>query len=107
MSHKLETHWFISRVYSSAMAWNLLRLFFKHYDARPAMFDKDEVYGRFVPSLKRLKGMSFGVRLKAVDEVMVSRCGGPRGEGLWPFENGAEGYYTWASPNKMIEKVKR
>ena len=102
MSTTLEDHWFTSRVYSSAMGTNLMRMFFIHYDRNPALFKE------FGGHLERLREMRGGkrVRLKKVDEVMVSQIGGPRGIGAWPFK-GADEYYSWASAKGYIESVKR
>jgi len=106
MSVKLETHWFISRVYSKAMAANLMRVVFTHYDKNPALFDDPEsATAEWMPKLKAMRNR--GNRLKQVDQYMVSRFGGPQGIGLWPFEDGADGYYKWASPNSTIAGVKR
>ena len=106
MSVKLETHWFISRVYSKAMATNLMRVVFMHYDKNPAMFDHpDSATAEWMPYLKKMRYR--GNRLKQVDQYMVSRFGGPQGIGLWPFEDGADGYYKWASANSTISGVKR
>jgi predicted alpha/beta-fold hydrolase len=106
MSIKLETHWFISRVYSRAMAGNLLRLVFHHYDKDPEVFDNPGA--PTAPHMATLKEMrrKGGRRLKEVDQHMVSRFGGPYGIGLWPFD-GADAYYSWASPKNVIDGVKR
>lgn len=106
MSVRLESHWFISRVYSKAMAQNLLGVLFRHYDRTPEIFDDPNApTAPFMNDLKRLRKDS-NVRLKKIDEVMVSRFGGPQNIGLWPF-NGADEYYKWASPSQVISGVKR
>jgi hypothetical protein len=48
----------------------------------------------------------WGVTLKMVDNVMVSKIGGPAGEEMWPFK-GADEYYAWACPKHFISKVDR
>ncbi|ORY25059.1 Alpha/Beta hydrolase protein [Naematelia encephala] len=104
MSIKLETHWFTSRVYSRAMAQNLLRVFFTHYDRNPAIWDTvDSPVRDCVPQLKKMRKEA--VTLKQVDELMTSKIGGPLGVGLWPFA-GADEYYKWASPNSLIGGIK-
>ncbi len=101
MSITLENHWFKSRVYSRSMGTNLLRLFFKHYDRNSGVFWDVE------DSVEGLRGMrGRGVTLKGVDEWMVSKVGGPRGIGLWPFGS-ADEYYEWASPKTVLQGVKR
>jgi predicted alpha/beta-fold hydrolase len=106
MSLKLENHWFITPVYSRAMAGNLLRVLFSHYDRDPAIFDNpDSPAAEYMERLKRLRKQR-KVTLKEVDQVMVSRFGGPQGIGLWPF-SGADAYYDWASPNRFISSIKR
>ncbi|CAD6576958.1 MAG: hypothetical protein TREMPRED_001829 [Tremellales sp. Tagirdzhanova-0007] len=101
MSDVLENHWFISRVYSQAMATNILRMFSAHYDRDPKMYKNGH------PALEELNQMrGRGVRLKAVDEHLASKVGGPSGIGLWPF-NSADEYYDYASPYKLIHGVKR
>jgi predicted alpha/beta-fold hydrolase len=107
MSIKLEGNWLIRKVYSEAMAGNLLQLFFKHYDANPDVFERaDSPVRDVLPTLKKYRAHPRGVRLKDVDEIMVSRLGGPRREGMFPFPN-ADAYYSWASSNKCIAGVKR
>lgn len=106
MSIRLENHWFISRVYSKAMAQNLLRVLFSHYDRTPDLFeDPNAPTAPFMPELKRQR-KARNVRLKKLDEQMVSRFGGPQHIGLWPF-SGADEYYHWASPKHVIKGIKR
>ena len=101
MTIKLETHWFISRVYSPAMGKNLVTLFFKSYDQRPEVFEGSDC------GVEVLKGMrSKASKLKAVDDVMVARVGGPKGIGTFPFPS-ADEYYAWASPKQVLNGVKR
>jgi len=105
MSEKLETHWFISRVYSPAMGTNLVNLFFRGYDRDPRVWeDQDDEIRSYIPALKAIRGKKR--RLRQVDEVLVCKFGGPRGIGLWPFAN-ADAYYAWASPMNIIHGVKR
>ena len=109
MSTTLETHWWNSKMYSAGMGKNLLDLFFRHYNANPMTFDRDGAATKeWVPKLKEMykNGRGKGVRLKMVDDVMVSRFGGPRGIGLWPFD-GADEYYAWANPKNVVGGVKR
>ncbi|WWC66635.1 uncharacterized protein I206_100538 [Kwoniella pini CBS 10737] len=107
MSHKLDHDWFTSRVYSSALGQNVLKLFFKAYDANPPMFNNDKSpIKEFMDDLKiQRKTMGSNTRLRKVDDLMVCKIGGPRNIGAWPFEN-AEAYYRWASPKRMINGVK-
>lgn len=113
MSIKLESHWLISRIYSTAMAQNLLRVFFSHYDANPGIWEDEgkagvnvEGWNKCLEGLKVLRKRGKGVRLKEVDEFMVSKIGGPRGEGLWPFK-GADEYYDWAGSYNKVKGIKR
>jgi hypothetical protein len=46
------------------------------------------------------------VTLKMVDNVMVSKIGGPAGKEMWPFK-GADEYYAWACPKHFISQVDR
>ncbi len=101
MSIRLESHWFISRVYSTAMGANLIKLFFNHYDRNPRLFEGSICD---VEELKKMRGRK--MRLIEVDGVMVSKIGGPSGIGLWPFD-GAKQYYNWASCKHVIEGIKR
>ena len=101
MSDVLENHWFISRVYSRAMATNIVRMFSAHYERNPEMFKNGH------PALERLHHMrGSGVRLIAVDDCLTAQVGGPSGIGLWPFKS-ADEYYDYASPYKLIHGVKR
>ena len=78
----------------------------KHYNANPGLFDNpDSPTAPYMDTIKKMSKKG-GVRLKQVDQVMVSRFGGPQGIGLWPF-SGADAYYDWASPRKLIHGVKR
>lgn len=104
MSVRLETHWFISRVYSRAMALNLFKVVDRHYATSPHLFDKGPME-QFMPRIKALKRRR-GTTLKQVDEVLTSKIGGPREIGLWPFK-GADEYYAWASPKDLISNIRR
>lgn len=124
MSIKLEQHWFTRMVYSRAMAGNLVRLFFRHYDPRPETFEggakgkgeregerrereeREMLFARDgVAEMKRMRKRR-GLILRDVDEVMTSKLGGPASEGEFPFK-GAKEYYEWASPYKLLHNVKR
>lgn len=106
MSVKLENHWFITPVYSRAMAGNLLRVLFSHYDRDPSVFDhSDAPTAQYMDRLKHLRKRGKAT-LKTVDELMVSKFGGPQNSGLWPFA-GADEYYDWASPTRYITSIKR
>ena len=87
------------------MAKNLVNLFFRHYDPRPEIWETSErLSGGQLGKLKAMRGK--GVTLKTVDGVMTSQIGGPAGIGLWPFA-GADEYYEWASPKKVLGGVRR
>ncbi|KAK6905284.1 anon-23da protein [Kwoniella mangroviensis CBS 8886] len=107
MSHKLDHDWFHSRVYSSALGQNVLKLFFKAYDANPPIFDADDSpVKEFMDELKVQKNnMGSHTRLRKVDDLMVCKIGGPRNIGVWPFKD-AEEYYQWASPKRLISRVR-
>ncbi|KAL7418672.1 hypothetical protein Q5752_006355 [Cryptotrichosporon argae] len=106
MSRRLEEGWLRPRVYSRALGLNLLRLFRRHYDANPALFKRaDSPVRHLLGVLADMDRGTLGpVRLKKVDEVMVTKLGGPHGEGAFPFDT-ADDYYNWASPNKVIHDV--
>ena len=106
MSVKLENHWFITPVYSRAMASNLMRVLFSHYDKDPTVFDHpDAPTAEYMDRLKQLRKKGKPT-LKTVDQLMVSKFGGPSGIGLWPFPS-ADEYYDWASPNRFISAIQR
>ena len=104
MTVRLECQWFYRTVYSKAMGRNLLNLFFGHYKKDASMWDGSPRLGKEISSLKRLD--KTGGTLKTIDEVMVSKIGGPQGEALWPFK-GADEYYQWASSKKVLGNVRR
>jgi len=104
MSHALEDGWFSSRVYSSALGQNLLRMFFRAYDSNPGVFDADDSRCKdVIEDLRRLRKMGNKVRLRMVDDLLVCRVGGPIKP--WPFAN-AQAYYEYASSDKLIHNVK-
>nr|ODN87572.1 anon-23da protein [Cryptococcus depauperatus CBS 7841] len=106
MSYKLENDWFIARVYSSALAKNVLRLFFRAYDQTPSLFDQSPRIAPYLSELKKQrKNMGRRSRLKNADDFLISKIGGPEGIGAWPFL-GAKEYYDWASPRNVISGVK-
>ncbi|WVR03567.1 hypothetical protein IAU60_000559 [Kwoniella sp. DSM 27419] len=107
MSHKLEHDWFTSNVYSSTLGKNVLRLFFKAYDANPALFESDRSLVRdTIETLKiHRKNMGSKTRLRRIDDLMVCKIGGPTGIGAWPFNDAGE-YYEWASPRRLLHGVK-
>lgn len=109
MSDKLENDFVTRTIYSAAMAQNLLRLFFNHYDRDPRVFDGEESHIK--PFISRLQDMKRGKRgvkvtLKRVDDIMVSKIGGPAKERMWPFRD-ADEYYKWACPKEWMWNVKR
>lgn len=106
MSVKLENDFITRTVYSKAMAQNLLRMFFGHHERNPAIFERED--SRVKPYLEELSKLrkQRGVTLKMVDNVMVSKLGGPKGEDMWPFK-GADEYYAWACPKHFISNVDR
>jgi predicted alpha/beta-fold hydrolase len=107
MSIKLESHFLTRKIYSEAMARNLLHMFFGHYDVNPGIFEREESPVKDVlPVLKKYRAKPNGISLKDVDDVMVCKVGGPRREGMFPFEN-ADAYYAWASSEQYIGGVKR
>lgn len=106
MSVKLENDFISRTVYSRAMANNLLRMFLGHHDRDQTMFEREDSYARpYLGEMRKLK-KKWGVTLKMVDNVMVSKIGGPPGEGMWPFK-GADEYYAWACPKHFTVKVVR
>ncbi|KIR31098.1 anon-23da protein [Cryptococcus deuterogattii MMRL2647] len=107
MSHKLENDWFTARVYSSTLGRNVLRLFFKAYDQNPAVFNApDSPIREHIEELKEeRKNQGMGSRLRRIDDLLVSKIGGPRGIGAWPFPTAKE-YYDWASPTHVLSNIK-
>ena len=128
MSIKLQDHWFTRTVYSKAMAHNLVKLFYRHYEPRPETFDSMTVkmaaqgrdegaegkarvqrHSEFkkhgIPAMEKLRKKG-GLTLRDVDDVLTASLGGPPSEGEFPF-NGAKEYYEWASPYKLLHNVQR
>lgn len=107
MSHKLENDWFTARVYSSTLGRNVLRLFFKAYDQNPAVFEVlDSPIREYMEELKaERKNQGTRSRLRRIDDLLVSKIGGPRGIGAWPFPSAKE-YYDWASPTHVLRGVR-
>ena len=105
MSVRLENHPFYSRVYSRAMASNLLNLFFRHYSANPTIWDKStRLTGADLAKLKEMRDRK--VTHKKVDGYLTAKIGGPLAKGMWPFE-GADEYYAFATSHKLLHHVKR
>jgi hypothetical protein len=86
---------------------NLIKLFLRHYDSNPGLWEGKGLEG-FDASVREFKAMRKrrGTTLKEVDERMVTKIGGPEGEGLWPFKTAMD-YYDWASSDKHMGGVKR
>lgn len=104
LSHALEDGWFSSRVYSAALGSNLLRLFFRAYNANPEMWQRDDSPVKdIIPDLYRLQRMGREVRLKMVDDVLVTRAGGPQPP--WPFASAVD-YYAYAGSHQLIHNVR-
>lgn len=104
MSHALEDGWLSSRVYSSALGQNLVRLFFRAYEQNPKVFEADDSRVKdIIPIMEKLRAKGSKVRLREVDEVFVTRAGGPVGP--WPMKD-ADEYYAYAGSNKLIHNVK-
>ncbi|BEI82219.1 hypothetical protein CcaverHIS002_0300870 [Cutaneotrichosporon cavernicola] len=103
LSHALEDGFFSSRLYSRALGANLIKLFFRHYERNPRMWEENERLKDCVPAMKNLRSMGNDVRLKMVDEVLVSNVGGPRPP--WPF-NSADDYYQYAGSHQLIHNIK-
>lgn len=107
MSDKLENDFITRTVYSRAMAKNLLRLFFGHHERDPTIFERED--SRVKPFLGQLQKLrkNGSVTLQMVDDVMVSKLGGPtKGTEMWPFKDAHE-YYDWACPKHFISSVDR
>jgi predicted alpha/beta-fold hydrolase len=106
MTQKLETEFVARTVYSRAMALNLLRMFLGHHDRDHTIFEREDSNARpYLGEMRKLQ-KKWGVTLKQVDNVMVSKIGGPPGEDMWPFK-GADEYYAWACPKHFITSVDR
>lgn len=104
LSHALEDGWFSSRVYSAALGRNLLKMFFRNYDANPEMFERsDSRIKDDIPELRRMQKMGGKVRLRMVDNVMVRHIGGPSPP--WPFKD-AWAYYAYAGSHQLLHNVK-
>lgn len=104
LSHALEDGWFSSRVYSRALGQNLIRLFFKHYNQNQALWQSPQSPIRDrIPDMLALKKLGSKVRLVTVDEVMVTRTGGPQPP--WPFKSALD-YYTYAGSHQLIHNIR-
>ncbi|WVQ80966.1 hypothetical protein IAT38_003073 [Cryptococcus sp. DSM 104549] len=107
----LENDWFNSRAYSSRLGIDTLRLFFHAYDRDPGPFTAEgSLVTEHIEKLeKQRKTMGVRSRLRKVDDLVVckigGKIGGPTGIGAWPFGSALE-YYEWASPHRMLGKVK-
>lgn len=100
LSHALEDGWFSSRVYSKALGENLIRMFFRNYDAYPEIA-WSETQRQAAADLKQLQEKG-PVRLKTVDEVLTRKVGGPQPP--FPFSS-ADEYYAYAGSHQLIENV--
>jgi predicted alpha/beta-fold hydrolase len=104
LSHALEDGWFSSRVYSRALGQNLIRLFFRAYDANPELFEADDSRCKdVIQDMRDLRKLGAGVRLKKVDDVLTTLVGGPSPP--FPFKN-ADAYYAYAGSHQLIHNVK-
>lgn len=104
MSHALEDGFFKSRIYSAALGQNLIRMFFRNYDANPDIYEAPESRVKdAIPELKELRKLGSKVRLKQVDNVLTTKCGGPLG--AFPFPD-ADAYYRYAGTDQHIHNVK-
>ncbi|CAK9783619.1 unnamed protein product [Cutaneotrichosporon oleaginosum] len=103
LSHALEDGWLSSRLYSRALAHNLIKLFFRHYDRNPLMWEQNAQLKECVPAMKHLRSLGKDVRLKMVDEMFTARAGGPRPP--WPFD-GAKEYYEYAGSAQLIHNIR-
>lgn len=100
LSHALEDGWFSSRVYSKALGENLIRMFFRNYDAHPEVEWSAEQQ-QAAHDLRELQEKG-PVRLKTVDEVLTRKVGGPQPP--FPFAS-ADAYYEYAGSHKLIENM--
>jgi predicted alpha/beta-fold hydrolase len=106
MSVKLENDFVTRTIYSRAMAMNLLRMFLGHHKRDRTIFERDDSDAKpYLDEMYRLQ-KSWRTTLKTVDNVMVSKIGGPPAKDMWPFK-GADEYYAWACPKHFITKVNR
>lgn len=104
LSHALEDGWLSSRLYSRALGQNLIRLFFKHYNQNKALWESEQSPIRDrIPEMLKLKTLGNKVRLITVDEVMVTRTGGPQPP--WPFKSAMD-YYKYAGSSQLIHNIK-
>jgi hypothetical protein len=106
MSVKLENDFITRTIYSRAMAMNLLKMFLGHHERDKSIFEREDSRAKeYLGEMKKLQKKR-GVTLKMVDNVMVSKIGGPSGPEMWPFK-GADEYYAWACPTHFISGVDR
>lgn len=104
LSHALEDGYLSSRLYSRALGQNLMRLFFKHYNAKKPLWESEQSPVRdCIPELQRLKKAGRKLRLIAVDDVMVTRAGGPQPP--WPFKSAMD-YYEYAGSHQLIHNIR-
>ncbi len=108
MSIHLESGILIPLIYSRALGDNLRKLYVNITKRYPGILNDPQKAqsANYEVNLRKMIDMGSAVRLKKIDDIMVSQVGGPWGVGLWPFAN-ADEYYNWASPTRMIHNIKR
>jgi predicted alpha/beta-fold hydrolase len=120
---RLETGWFSSRVYSSAMGKNLCRTIGRHVvpdqfvskeerARNPALMESapklQTPYPELAQDIIRLKRKGRHIRLKDFDNIITSKIGGLGKDdgGVFPFKD-ADDYYRNASSKVFIQHIRR
>ncbi|KAJ9121639.1 hypothetical protein QFC22_002259 [Naganishia vaughanmartiniae] len=113
MSKTLETGFLSSRIYSKAMAGNLIRVFNRNMQAadasHAAIWDSaSSPIADIHCVINNLQQKGRHLRLKDVDEFFTAKVGGlhKKNGGVFPL-GGADDYYQWASSKKFITNVRR
>jgi predicted alpha/beta-fold hydrolase len=122
LDDRLETGWFSSRVYSSAMGQNLARTVGRHVAPEiflteaerakaPLLAEKSDLttpWPDLARDVIRLKNKGRKLRLREFDDVITSKIGGLRKDegGCFPFKD-ADDYYEHASSKPFIKGVRR
>ena len=111
--NSLETGFLSSRIYSKAMAGNLIRVFKRNMqdaDANDASIwnSPSSPIADIHSVVANLQRKGRHLRLKDVDEFFTAKVGGlhKKNGGVFPL-GGADDYYKWASSKEFITNVRR
>jgi predicted alpha/beta-fold hydrolase len=106
--NSLETGFISSRLYSSAMGKNLIRVMKRNIPPIADQFEANPELSHIASEVDKLSRRGRHLRLKDVDECLTCHVGGMRKDRGGPFPlDGADDYYQWASSARFIKGVKR